>query len=258
MEHRAGGDMNRTGPVEKHSKFTLIELLVTVAIIAILAALLQAALGQARENSHRAACLSNVRQVLEMHLLYADCNDGTFCIAWDRKLNQWDTGYLYKKPGILASGVPGATAMAAKVFECPRAPATLNVDRRWTAQFSGYGYNYLLSFRTADDNPPDYRPVKPGMIRRPSQLCVIAEAACFSGVANSLPAPTAFLFNTSSGKGGYADFRHSGACNTGFADGHAAPWKDFTPRPADTSGYADRLGYLSADDRAYDPEFTAY
>ena len=52
--------------------FALIELLVVIAIIAILAALLLPTLTGAKERSRRAACKSNLHQLLIALHLYAD------------------------------------------------------------------------------------------------------------------------------------------------------------------------------------------
>ena len=241
-------------------RFTLIELLVVIAVIAILAAMLLPALRRSRESARRTACRSGLKQVLTMHLLYTDVYDGFFCLAWDRNIAlrqelHWDADGSGKKPGLLATALPETgNAAKSKVFRCSKADDDLYVQRGWSAQFAGYGYNYLLSFRSCQADPPNFRGVRINTVKHPTRVAVVADAAVLLGGTDGRPAATAFLYNTTSGDGGFADFRHLKTCNTGFADGHAAVVSDFTPRSDTSGGFADRLGYLSADDSAYDPE----
>ncbi len=59
----------------RKKSFTLIELLVVVAIIAVLVAILLPALNSARDLAKRAACGSNIRQILTAVTMYASENN---------------------------------------------------------------------------------------------------------------------------------------------------------------------------------------
>lgn len=71
--------------------FTLIELLTTIAVVAILAAILLPVLTHVRESARRAACASNLRQIGVSAQLYADeNNDRLPVIDSDGGLWPWD------------------------------------------------------------------------------------------------------------------------------------------------------------------------
>ena len=66
--------------IMKQRGFTLIELLVVIAIIAILAAILFPVFAQAREKARQTQCLSNLKQIGNAVLMYAQDYDESYPI----------------------------------------------------------------------------------------------------------------------------------------------------------------------------------
>jgi len=93
----------------KRSGFTLIELLVVIAIIAILAAILFPVFARARENARKSTCQSNLKQLSQAVLMYAQDYDETLPGANCEALDAGRCWNLVAYPYIKNTGV----------FRCP-------------------------------------------------------------------------------------------------------------------------------------------
>lgn len=241
------------------NSFTLIELLIVIAIIAILAALLLPALQSARARGRAAGCISNLKQLGVMQTQYSDLSSGWFCPAYylnsDYSMVYWDwasdsSGVEDKdnSAGVLERFLR-ANGKASGVNHCP----DNHLDKSWSAQNSGYGYNEFLGFE-----PGLYPGMKSSVLRRPSEIIMFADAAAMDYYDAARLIPTSVLYspegrNGSVRGGGLTHFRHLKSANAVFADGHAGSSREIfiTSR----ANKALMVGYWSQDNLNYDPEY---
>lgn len=236
--------------------FTLIELLVVIAIIAILAAILFPVFAQAREQARRITCTSNIRQLSNAWLMYAQDYDETW-VTTGKSYNP-NTGNTDCSDGAGADFQDFTYAAQPyiknyNIFFCPDryipAPeadfaTSLNPQGRWI----GYGMNYgpyhnrngfglfhLSTAYTAGNYWQGCRHYFPG--RQLSSFVTPAEMIAM-GDTNDSPQYTLTPYDQNQTNSPLAEIRHNGMYQYSFVDGHAKSWRvaPYTI-PADNQGF---------------------
>jgi prepilin-type processing-associated H-X9-DG protein/prepilin-type N-terminal cleavage/methylation domain-containing protein len=219
-------------PVEAQESalaFTLTELLVTIAIIAILAALLLPALTRSKASAQRIKCLSNLHQLGIAAQLYWDDNSGN-CFRYGGTFT--NSGQLYWF-GWIEAGEEGQREfdvtqgafypyLKGRGIElCPSFNYGLTQFKaKGTTATYGYGYNLNLS------SPPGILPININRVKNHATLALMADAAQVNtwqdpaSPSNPLLEEWYYIDGTTNPPNGH--FRHAQKGNVAFCDGHAA------------------------------------
>src|SRR5580704_8353666 len=101
----------------KRRGFTLVELLVVIGIIALLIAILLPVLSKARKAAATSKCISNLRQIMQATLMYANDHQGFLPYAGcgdapgTPKGGQYLANWLYN-PNVAPAGSPPGSGVA--------------------------------------------------------------------------------------------------------------------------------------------------
>jgi prepilin-type processing-associated H-X9-DG protein/prepilin-type N-terminal cleavage/methylation domain-containing protein len=252
-------------PAARRDGFTLIELLVVVATVALLLGLLLPALSSVQASSRSALCVSNLRQMAIAAQGYAleyqyfppavrYENEGTITeIGWDW-ITTWDRQLISPGPLWAYTDDPG------KVQQCPGYHGTTNTADPYT------GYNYNTT-HIGGEAPPFHwgwdgfrAGVRFSACRWTARVAVFGDGGRAGGTNKFMRAPM-----NSEGCGvdvvyaGGQAFRHQKTTNVAYLDGHVGivgtPCEGLLATQRLLSDKMDypRNGFLSDDDRAYDP-----
>lgn len=131
----------------KNKGFTLIELLVVIAIIAILAAILFPVFAKARENARKNNCTSNLRQLSQACIMYAQDYDEMLPIGDDPVF--WE---YYQNPKLAFVQCVQPYVKNRQMFYCPSSDGYAQICqsspnakiREWALKLSNTDANWEL------------------------------------------------------------------------------------------------------------------
>lgn len=255
--------------------FTLAEALVTMAVVALLTAIIVPSLRTTIEGSRSTACQSNLRQMAVAAIGYGTVWNGQFPAAIlyhadpeGLRISAWD--FEQRPDGTV---VPGSlwcfSDTPNEVMQCPSyiGASTFGDD-------PSSGYNYNTSYVGAEGRFPEMGPagewldgwsvarlgVPPAHHRRPSETALFGDAGWKGGANKFMRAPTGQAEGDLgvAYAGGQA-FRHIGCTNVAHLDGSTRSCGQCRAGALATQQLLDDVlgyphnGFLTDDDSAYDP-----
>jgi prepilin-type N-terminal cleavage/methylation domain-containing protein/prepilin-type processing-associated H-X9-DG protein len=210
--------------------FSLVELLVTIAVIAILAALLLPALGLAKEKARRTACLNNQKQLTLAWQMYADDDkDALPPNGWayrsagavESPSNSWVTGNasLDTDAGTITSGTLFPFTRDARIYKCPSDMSLVLATAIPT--WRSYSLSCYLGGPQEDTDDYGFKP-----LARLTQIQKTATTLTFLEEDISTIDDGHFLYMSATNTWqNVPAWRHRNGDTLAFADGHVEYWK---------------------------------
>jgi prepilin-type processing-associated H-X9-DG protein/prepilin-type N-terminal cleavage/methylation domain-containing protein len=237
--------------------FTLVELLVVIGIIAVILSVLLPAVSALRQSATSTACLSNLRQMAAAATDYALRNGGSYPPAqWTdpadfSSVRGWDfvkRGGQVTGPGFLWAPQPVTPAQQCLAFDGGAQSAG--------DAYTGYNYNTSYIGRGTGES---VSPARVAQVKRPSRTLLFGDGQWRLGankyMRSPLRSPTEDSVSYGDGSparaAGTQGFRHRGATNAAFCDGHAESLRDRTD--GGNSNVAPGTGFIRDPDRPDDP-----
>lgn len=244
--------------MKRASGFTLIELLVVIAIIGVLIGLASTAVRSARAAAQSAACQSNLRQIAQAAIAYADAHRGEF--PWGYKsvsgYSSWCWDFVTPSGGEPEPGDIWNGCADRKVLGCP---ACAGKSDNWNgAGFTGYNYNCSFVGKVEGDPAKRQRPRKMASIKKPAHTALFGDGEFADGANKFMRSPKSDRMNDFSGKSsreaGTQGFRHRGRTNVVFADGHVESLKQSYDSSGNPGFVSPGCGFISPDNSLYSGE----
>ena len=161
--------------------FTLVELLITIAIIAILAAMILPSLAKARAKGESANCTGNLRQVGMSVLQYAGDNDDILVpVDYDQGAWQWTVALMGKDDGRVKNGnyISISSFRCLSVRAVPDMTATVGVGAEWIKRgWWKKNPHYGMNWGGIGRRPGAMSMIKLAVIRSPSLKSFICDTA---------------------------------------------------------------------------------
>jgi len=256
----------------RQTGLSLVELLVVISTATLLIGLLLPSLGAARHQAKRTLCLSNLRQMALAAQTYSATYDDHYPIAYHtdrvngvRRYLAWDFNTWKDwsgaepvervEPGLLWMG-----RTIEKIQQCPvfEGPANWHAD-----PYTGYNYNTSYIGRNETIEPVGS--ARTDEVRRPAQTALFGDGEYTGGANKFMRAPFSnprdASFSDAFRHAGVQGFRHLGATNVAFCDGHARflrdvhtntdpVSRDILEQHNETNG--NQIGFLSVGNALYD------